>query len=63
MRAAQLWAVYSGAFIGSVVESADEKFAALAESEQNAWLAVEAAIPVTKPAEAPKVSLELPKPL
>lgn len=63
MRGAQLWALYSGALLGLVVESADEKFTALSESEQSAWNAVSSSIPVAAPAESVKVPLELPKPL
>lgn len=61
MRGAQLWALYSGALLGLVVESADEKFAALSESEQSAWNSVSSNIPVAAPAESVKVPLEVPK--
>lgn len=65
MRAALLWAAYTGAILGVVVESADEKFSALAESEQSAWGAalVAQSVPAVTPAVPLPEKLELPKPL
>lgn len=49
MSAADRWAAYTGSVVGAPVEGADEKFAQLPESEQNAWAAADA-VGVSKPA-------------
>ena len=55
---AALWAAYAASLTDAPVDGADEKFAALAESERNAWAAVAAAaVPVNVAAPVPQPAL------
>lgn len=54
MPGAKAWAAYTAAIVGAPVEDFEQKFSSLAESERNAWAAVQN---LAVPAEVPK-SLE-----
>lgn len=44
MPGAKAWAAYTAAIVGAQVEDFEQKFSGLAESERNAWAAVESAM-------------------
>lgn len=64
MQAFELWAAYTAAVINAEVQEPAEKFAALSESERNAWESVQtlagASAPVKTAAPAVKPSTTLP---